>query len=285
MPDRISELTTMKTMSEQGIRLGWTFLTTELEDNALLLDCRSEEAFAESTIRGAYSAAAIRKAHGSGPNSMLKLSGIVKSIQKIATDDKKDIVVFDEGMGMFAGKMAWVLKSAGMKNVLILGRRYVDLDESELAPGREAILEQELKSPVPFRGIVPISYLQTNLTRIQLVDVRSPEEYDGILPRLVSPEVGSRCGRIPGAVNYDWRQIYDETGNLRSKVEVGRELRAAGLIPERPTILYDFNGARSSMMAFLFQECNYRHVDVFLGSWMEWRKTRLPAQNASVWNP
>ncbi len=274
----------MKTMSEQSVKLGWSFLATEIEDDALLLDCRGEEAYATSTIRGAYSAATIRKAHGSGPNSMLRLSGFVKSIQKLA-EDKKKVIVFDEGMGMFAGKMAWVLRSSGMKDVMILGLRFSDLDSADLEPGKEVIVDQELKSPISFRGIVPISHVQTNLTRVQLVDVRSPDEYEGYLPRLVSPEPGSRCGRIPGSVNYDWRLIYDGSGNLRSRVEVGRELRAAGLIPERPTILYDYNGARSSMMAFLFQECNYRHVEVFLGSWMEWRKTRLPAQNARIWNP
>jgi thiosulfate/3-mercaptopyruvate sulfurtransferase len=274
----------MKAMSEQGTKLGWNFLTAQIEEDALLLDCRSEEAFAESTIRGACSAANIRKAHGSGPNSILKLSGFVRSIQKLA-EGKKSIITFDEGMGMFAGKMAWVLKSAGMKNVSVLGRRFADLDPSELGQGREVIVEQEVKTPIAFKGIVPISHVQTNLTRVQLVDVRSPEEYEGIIPRLISPEPGSRCGRIPGAVNYDWRLIYDEGGNIRPRNDVGRELRMAGLIPERPTILYDFNGARASMMAFIFLECHYRHVEVFLGSWMEWRKTRLPAQNAHIWNP
>lgn len=284
MPDRTNGQNDMKMMSEPGIRLGWSFLTADLEADALLLDCRAEEAYTESTLKGAYSAAPIRKAHGSGPNSMLKLSGFVKSIQKLA-EHKKSIVVFDEGMGMFAGKMAWTLKCAGLKNVQILGRRFSDFEESDLGPGREAVLEMDVKAPLPFRGLVPISYVQTNLTRVQLVDVRAPEEYDGLLPRLVNPEPGSRCGRIPGSVNYDWRLIYDESGCIRSKVEIGRELRAAGLIPERPTILYDYNGGRSSLMAFLFQECNYRHVEVFLGSWMEWRKTRLPAQNARIWNP
>ncbi|MBW7857689.1 MAG: thiosulfate sulfurtransferase [Leptonema sp. (in: Bacteria)] len=271
-------------MSDQGVRLGWTFLAYDIEADDLLLDCRSEEAFTAATIRGAYSAALIRKAHGSGPNSLLKLSGFVKSVQKLA-ENKKNIIVFDEGMGMFSGKMAWVLKSAGLKNVQVYGRRFSDVESSDTAPGLEVITEQDLKSPINFRGIVPISHVQTQLTRVQLVDVRSPEEYDGILPRHVNPEPGSRCGRLPGSLNFDWRQIYDGDGYIRSKVEIGKELRLAGLIPERPTILYDYNGARSSVMAFLFQECNYRHVDVFLGSWMEWRKTRLPAQNSSVWNP
>lgn len=274
----------MKTMSDIGVRSGWTFLTYEIEADDLVLDCRSEEAFATSTIKGAYSAALIRKAYGSGPNSLLKLSGFVKSIEKLA-QGKKHILVFDEGMGMFAGKMAWVLKCAGLKNVQIFGRRFTDLDSADTGPGLEVITEQELKSPINLRGIVPISHVQTQLTRVQLVDVRSPEEYEGILPRQVNPEIGSRCGRLPGSLNFDWCQIYDNDGYIRSKAEIGKELRLAGLIPERPTILYDYNGARSSMMAFLFQECNYRHVDVFMGSWMEWRKTRLPVQNSSIWKP
>jgi len=278
----------MNTMSEQSIKTTWGFFVTEIESDALLFDCRSEDAYAASTIRGAYCAALIRKPHGSGPNSMLKLTGFVKSIQKIVTEEgsaKKKIVVFDEGMGMYAGKLAWLLKSVGLKNVFVLARRFNEIPQAQLVPGKEVIIEQEVKSPLTLKGIVPISYVQTNLTRVQLVDVRAPEEYDGLLPRLVSPEPGSRCGRIPGAVNYDWRRIYDIDGGVRSRMEIAREFRAAGLIPERPTILYDYNGARSSMMAFLFQECNYRHVDVFLGSWMEWRKTRLPVQNSKIWNP
>ncbi|MFN3603832.1 MAG: sulfurtransferase [Leptonema sp. (in: bacteria)] len=262
----------------------WKFLVNQIPENSLLLDCRSLENFKKQTIKSAYSAHLIRKPHGSSQKSLLKLSNFLKSILDIASS-YNNIVVFDEGLGMFTGKLAFLLRGLNLKNVYILNQIFSEIDDKYKQEGTLVIEEANLKKPLPIKDIVPLSYVQMNLVKVQLIDVRTKEEFEGKLPILVNPEEGSICGKIPGAIHFDWLELYDENGFLHPKQEILKKLKLANLIVERPTILYDFNGARSCFTALVLKECNYRNVKVFLGSWMEWRKTDLPKQNVRIWYP
>lgn len=269
-------------------KLDWKFLINDIPENSLLLDCRSLEQFKENTIKGAYSAALIKKPHGSSAKSMLKLSSFLQSIINLS-ENYENIIIFDEGIGMFSGKLCFLLKSImdNKKKIYILNKLFNEIPSSLLEAGSDEkiLTETEVNKPFVFKDIVPISYVQTNLVKVQLIDVRTKEEYEGLLPRFINPEPGSLCGRIPGAIHFDWLELYDDDGHLFSKQMVLKKLKQANLILERPTILYDFNGARSCFVALVLKECKYRDVKVFLGSWMEWRKTKLPKQNVNIWYP
>lgn len=243
----------------------WKFLIDEIPENSLLLDCRSLESYQEKTIKGAFSAHLIIKPHASSQKSLLKLSNFLKSVLDLAKD-YKNIVIFDEGLGMFSGKLLFLLNSLNVKNVYILNKHFQEIEKKYLGPGNHIITEADLKKPFIFKDIVTMSYVQTNLVKVQLIDVRTKEEFEGRLPRLTNPEPGSICGKIPGAINFDWLELYDENGYLLSKQEILKKLKDANLILERPTILYDFNGARSCFTALVLKECKYRDVRVFLGS-------------------
>lgn len=270
----------------QPQRLEWKFLIDKIPENTLLLDCRSEEEFKEGTLKGAYSAALIKKPHGSSTKSILKLSSFLKSIIDLS-ENYEHIVIFDEGLGMFAGKLCYLLKSISNKKIYIYNKLFQEIPKDELEPGpiERIIHESEIDKPYQFKDIVPISYVQESLVKVQLIDVRTELEFLGLRPRFINPEPGSLCGRIPGAIHFDWLELYDDDGHLLSKQMVIKKLKKANLILERPTILYDFNGARSCFFALVLKECKYRDVKVFMGSWMEWRKTKLPKQNVKIWYP
>lgn len=265
--------------------LSWNFLTESVESDALLLDCRSENQYAQSTIRGAYGAAFIKKPYGSGPQSLAKISGYMGFVLNLVEKEKKSgIMVFDEGVGMYASRMAWMLMCAGYAKVVILSKKFEEIPADQLEPGTKQIEAAPADKPIHFAGTVGITFLQQNLTRVQLLDVRTPAEYEGRIPRMVNPEPGSVCGRIPGSLNWDWRQLYGPDGKLKNKGDVISDIRRIGLIQERPTVIYDFNGARSCTTALVLSRCGYRNIQIYTGSWMEWRKSKLPKQNMSVWN-
>ncbi|MBE8355707.1 thiosulfate sulfurtransferase, partial [Leptospira interrogans serovar Pomona] len=122
------------------------------------------------------------------------------------------VIVFDEGMGMFASRMVYLLRAVGFQNTFLYGNRWpisgVDQEkgcrEMELGPGDK---------PRKLEGIVDKAFLEKNLTRLQIFDTRTQEEYEGRLPRLTAPEPGTLCGRLPGAFLWDWRILYDGQGN------------------------------------------------------------------------
>ncbi|MCS7204808.1 MAG: sulfurtransferase [Leptospiraceae bacterium] len=277
-----------KTMEnlEENTKSEWKFLISEIPKNSLLLDCREEQFYKEKTIKGAYSAALIRKPTGSSDKSLLKLSSFLKSIEDLS-ENYENIIVFDEGLGMFAGKLAFLLKQILEKNkkIYIYNKLFDEIPESELEPGKIVISETKIQKPYQFKDIVSISYVQINLIKVQLIDVRTKDEYEGLIPRFNNSEPGEICGRIPGSIHFDWLELYDETGYLLPKQTVLKKLKKANLILERPTILYDYNGARACFMALVLKESKYKDVKVYLGSWLEWRKTQLPKQNLNVWYP
>ena len=46
-----------------------------------MLDCRSDNQYRESTIKGALGASFAKKPFGSGPQSMAKLSGFIEDVR------------------------------------------------------------------------------------------------------------------------------------------------------------------------------------------------------------
>ena len=259
----------------------WNFLTSEPDAGALYLDCRSEDQYEQGTVKGALGAAFIKKPFGSGPQSTQKLSGYLTALKKAVGE--KRIVVFDEGEGMYACRMLWMLYGMDINDARILAMKYQEIPKELLGKGAGQIQEEPGASAVKLKGFETLSNIQQNLTKLQIVDVRMPEEYTGEIPRMINPEVGSVCGRIPGSVNWDWRLLYGIDGHIKGKGELVSQIRKTGIIPERPTLLYDFNGARSCTTALVLSRCGYRQISVYLGSWMEWRKTNLPKQNMQIW--
>lgn len=262
--------------------LNWNFLTDVIDPNALILDCRSEAQYDASTIKNSIGASFIKKPYGSGPQSTGRLWSYLKEIQRLAKD-KNSVIVFDEGQGMYACRMAWLLMNLNVETK-ILGQRFTDIPSEKLGNGPGQMEAPEAPPPREIPGVVNINYVQQNLTRVQLLDVRTPDEYEGVLPRMVNPEIGSICGRIPGSVNWDWRLLYNTEGVLRPKQEVVGYIRQIGIMQERPTVIYDFNGARSCGTALILNRCGYKHIYVYNGSWMEWRKSKLPKQNMHTYS-
>ncbi len=277
-----------KLKEQEGISISsWKFLINDISEDSLLLDCRTEEEFLKKTIKGAYSAALVRKPSGSSDKSLLKVSSFLKAILDIAQNYKK-IIIFDEGLGMFSGKLAFLLKGLDVKEVYILNKLFQEIEENQLSAGEESKILQpipNMKKPLNLKEIVPIVYVQQNLVKVQLIDVRTKEEFEGNIPSISNPQPRDICGKIPGAIHFDWLDLYDNNGYLLPKQEIITKLKKASLILERPTILYDYNGARASFMALVLKDCKYRNVKVYLGSWLEWQRTKLPKQNFKLWYP
>ncbi|TGK21905.1 thiosulfate sulfurtransferase [Leptospira fluminis] len=260
----------------------WSFLKSDLTDQDFIIDCRSQVQFQESTLKGSCYFPFVKKAFASDPESFKKMLGPLDEVIALAKKEGKSrIIVFDEGMGMFAARLTLLLRSAGFVHTYILDQKWPVTGAMEKG-AREFDFAPATKIR-KLEGIVDKAFLEKNLTRLQIFDTRTPEEYDGKLPRLTAPEPGSLCGRLPGAFLWDWRMLYDASGELVDKTFFNKKLRAFPFMPERTTVIYDYNGARSSLLALMLKEVGYNDVNVYIGSWFEWRKSSLPKQAAAIY--
>lgn len=262
----------------------WSFLKKSIEPEDFIIDCRSQAAYEESTLKGAYHFPFVKKAYGSDADSEKKILGHVKGIlDRIESDGKSTVKVFDEGMGMFASKMVYLLRSVGVKEVYLLSKKFPF--EGDFAPGTN-VLEFEPLDKIPntlkMTGVVNKGFMEKNLTRLQIFDTRTKEEYDGKIPRMTNPEPGTLCGRLPGAFLWDWTKLYNAEGFIVDRVTFTRRLQSFPFMPERTTVLYDYNGARSCLPALMLKEVGYQDVHTYQGSWFEWRRSSLPKQAVSL---
>ncbi len=107
---------------------------------------------------------------------------------------------------------------------------------------------------------------------INLVDVRSPDEYSG---KVIAPpgmtETAQRGGHIPTARSIPWAQAVNEDGTFKS-VEALQQLYASrGVESGRDCIAYCRIGERSAHSWFVLKYLlGFPHVKNYDGSWTEW---------------
>jgi len=107
-----------------------------------------------------------------------------------------------------------------------------------------------------------------------LVDVRSPEEYQGEVRHLPEypDESTLRAGHIPGASNVPWEQSVADDGTFKSREALEQiYVREAGLDSGTETMTYCRIGERSSLTWFVLRYLlGFDQVRNYDGSWSEW---------------
>jgi thiosulfate/3-mercaptopyruvate sulfurtransferase len=260
----------------------WNFLKNKIEDTDFVIDCRSQNMYESGTIKNAYYFPFIKKAYGSDAESNKKILGHLKGIQsKLEEDSKSQVIVFDEGMGMFAARMVYLLRGIGIKETYMFSKRWPF--EGEFEPGSKIIEFEPVDKVKPIAGVVDKSFMEKNLTRLQIFDTRTKDEYDGKIPRMTNPEPGTLCGRLPGSFLWDWTTFFNQEGAIMDKALFTKRLTGFPFMPERTTVLYDYNGSRSCLLALMLKEVGYQDVNTYQGSWFEWRKSNLPKQAVSLY--
>ncbi|MCB1141439.1 MAG: thiosulfate sulfurtransferase [Leptospiraceae bacterium] len=260
----------------------WGFLKNELDSNDFVIDCRSQALYEAGTIKGAYYFPFIKKAFGSDNESQKKMLGHLRGIQSLFDSESKTrIIVFDEGMGMFAARMVYLLRGVGIKETYMLSKRWPF--EADLEAGTKIMEFEPIDKAKQINGVVDKAFMEKNLTRLQIFDTRTKDEYDGKLPRMTNPEQGTLCGRLPGAFLWDWTTFFNSEGYIMDKSIFTKRLQGFPFMPERTTVLYDYNGSRSCLLALMLKEVGYQDVSTYQGSWFEWRKSSLPKQAVSLY--
>jgi 3-mercaptopyruvate sulfurtransferase SseA/class 3 adenylate cyclase len=188
------------------------------------------------------------------------------------------VVLYGDKNNWFAAYAYWCLKIYGHRDVRLLdgGRqKWID-DGRELttdAPSHEA--KSYSASPRDdsirvFRDVVLAALADDE---IELVDVRSPQEYSGelIAPPGYEQEGASRTGHIPGALSIPWGQALRGDGTIKNADDLRQLYGSNGVTPEKEVHVYCRIGERSAHTWFVLHELlGYKNVKNYDGSWMEW---------------
>jgi thiosulfate/3-mercaptopyruvate sulfurtransferase len=193
----------------------------------------------------------------------------------IRADDM--VIFYGDNNNWFAAWALWQFKYHGHKNVRLMngGRKKWELEKRELVTERPSFSASDY--PIPptdekvraYRDEV-VGTLKTG--KINLVDVRSPDEFTG---KVIAPpgmtETAQRGGHIPGAKSIPWAKTVNDDGTFKSQPDLKKLYSDAGVDFSKPTIAYCRIGERSShtwfVLKYLLGVDNVKNYD---GSWTEW---------------
>ncbi|MDA2934379.1 sulfurtransferase [Acidobacteria bacterium AH-259-D05] len=187
------------------------------------------------------------------------------------------VILYGDNNNWFAAWALWELKIYGHEDVRIMdGGRKKWLEEGrELSQDPPSVTSQTYSAKDPdfsIRSYLPEVQKGVEENAVELVDVRSPQEFTGeILSPPGLPETCQRGGHIPGAKNITWSKACNEDGTFKSHDELQQLYREAGITGEKPIIAYCRIGERSSHSWFVLKYLlSYQNVTNYDGSWTEW---------------
>jgi thiosulfate/3-mercaptopyruvate sulfurtransferase len=187
------------------------------------------------------------------------------------------IIFYGDNNNWFAAWALWQFKYHGHKDARLMngGRKKWELEKRELVTDRPSFARSNY--PIPTTDEKVRAYRDEvvgglNSGKINLVDVRSPDEFTG---KVIAPpgmsETAQRGGHIPGARNIPWAKTANEDGTFKSPTDLRNLYANAGVEFTKPTIAYCRIGERSShtwfVLKYLLGVNNVKNYD---GSWTEW---------------
>ena len=230
--------------------------TSEIPENAVLLDARAKKDYLAGHMPGARWAEFLEKfiIRNSEQLEFLNLS-LEAWIQGLGLSGSEQLVVYDAGRDTRAARAAWALEYAGF-GVQVLRQ------------GLQGALETNLPTVQPSQfKLKPNQTLLATAEDILeqkafVIDARDSLEFAGTK----IPAGATRGGHIPSAMHLDWQELANDQ-SIKSESEIDAVLE--GISKERQIIVHCQSGARSSVLFLALQERGY-NVANYLGSMNEW---------------
>jgi thiosulfate/3-mercaptopyruvate sulfurtransferase len=187
------------------------------------------------------------------------------------------VVLYGDNNNWFAAWALWQFKYHGHKDARLMngGRKKWEAEGRPLVT--DVPTSQRSNYPIPASDESIRAYRRevedvVGANRVNLVDVRSPDEFTG---KIIAPpgmtETAQRAGHIPGAKNIPWSKAVNEDGTFKNPDDLRKLYESAGVDFSRPTIAYCRIGERSShtwfVLKYLLGVNNVKNYD---GSWTEW---------------
>ena len=210
-------------------------------------------------------------------------------LRSAGANDDSQIVLFGDNNNWFAAYALWMLELYGVTNTALMDGGRVKWEAEGRASTTDAPAAGSGSIAVADRDEALRAKLPDVLAHVeaggQLVDVRSPDEFNGVImapPGL--PETAQRKGHVPGASNIPWATAVAGDGTFKSADELNDIYQAQGITGDQPVIAYCRIGERSShswfALRYLLGIDNTSNYD---GSWTEYGSVvGVPIDNPSA---
>ncbi|NND86064.1 MAG: sulfurtransferase [Nitrosopumilus sp.] len=244
------------------------------DPNVIITDTRSFKEYSEGHIPGAVNLD-LFAFHwiDTSKQGIESFNNQTKNILSfLGVTPEKKVIFYDNVSGMLAARGVWMLIYFSHENTAML--------DGGITKWKNKNLPLETKpngfKPSNFSGkvnseiISGFEYIRDNLENLKILDVRSPEEYDGSMIR------AAQSGHIPNSINIDWNQNLNKDGILKNNEQLSKMY---DFPKDKEIITYCQGGYRAANSFLALKKLGFRNVKVYLGSWGEWgNKLELPVE-------
>jgi thiosulfate/3-mercaptopyruvate sulfurtransferase len=180
------------------------------------------------------------------------------------------VIAYDQGPGMFAARLWWMLRYLGHARVAVLDGGVNAWEEcgGALASGEETRPARRFIARPTAGMAVRVADVEAGIAtgRHLLIDAREPVRWRG-----EHEPIDPIAGRIPGARNHLWKKNIGADGRFRSPEALGEAFDALTADRgERRIVCYCGSGLSAAHNALALELAGIRDVAVYSGSWSEW---------------
>lgn len=187
-------------------------------------------------------------------------------LRAAGVDDGATVVVYDQATSLSAARAWWVLRWAGLTDVLVLDGGL----QAWRAAGFEVVTDpvQPPQGDVTVRpGSLPVLDADAAAgmaARGRLVDARAAERFRG-----ETEPIDPVAGHVPGAVNVPMSDLTSDEGSLRPPEELRARFAEAGVTHGTEVGAYCGSGVTAAHTALALHEIGVEAA-VYVGSWSHW---------------
>jgi len=180
------------------------------------------------------------------------------------------VVAYDDGNGMYAARLWWMLRWVGHDEVAVLDgglRRWLQLDlplTDEVPQPAAGNFAVRLRTALAVDAAAVLR--ASSDAGVRILDARAPERYRGE----VEP-IDAVAGHVPGARNHPFGLSLAGDGRFLPPAALREALSATldSLPPER-TVAMCGSGVTACHLLLAFEHAGFRGARLYPGSWSEW---------------
>ena len=186
---------------------------------------------------------------------------------ELGIDGSRPVIAYDDAGGLFAARLAWMLRALGHPAAVLDGGidAALSADETlELATGEAEV------TPVTFRPALIPSWLLAEMDEVAdlddetvLIDARSRERYLG------NDNTDARAGHIPGAKSVPVLE-HIRDGSLKPESELLPVFANAGISPGTPVVSYCGSGVTGTHNLLVLEQLGLGVGRLYPGSFSQW---------------
>jgi 3-mercaptopyruvate sulfurtransferase SseA len=257
----IASATEFKLDRKNDIRVDKSYVAGKVgATDAIIIDGRNEDAFADGHIPGARALPATSLLN---KNATLQSEpALTQLLESKGLKPDQEVVSYC-GSGVAAANNYLALKNLGYKNVVLYDASW---DEWSRDPrsGQQLSLanytfegapETETDGVPQFLDEKQVKALAADPS-VVVIDVRSPSDF--------------AAGHIPGAVNVYWDSTFDNDRVLLPAAQLKKIYADAGVTPDKRVVLFTRGGLQLSHTYTVLSLLGYKKIDFFTGKFEGW---------------